>query len=121
MALAGIAVGKPSSMDPKAWFHLAIQMDQNCAADEAFQASCLQAHVPAPTILSSRPAPTAPSAHPDLCFDIQHMDVNELEMVLKYRLTARDMLLSEYSTESKPTSTARGLCALQQVSCAPHW
>ena len=37
--LAGMAIGKPSDTDPNAWFHLTVQMDQNRAADEAFQAS----------------------------------------------------------------------------------
>ncbi len=45
-ALAGMATGRPSDMDPNAWFHLAVRMDQNCAADEAFQASHKPAYVP---------------------------------------------------------------------------
>jgi len=38
-ALAGMAFGRPSDTDPEAWFKLAVRMDQNHAADEAFQAS----------------------------------------------------------------------------------
>jgi len=38
-ALAGMASCHPSDTNPDAWFKLAVQMDQNRAADEAFQAS----------------------------------------------------------------------------------
>ena len=38
-ALAGMAFGRPLDTDPEAWFGLAVRMDQNRAADEAFQAS----------------------------------------------------------------------------------
>ncbi len=38
-ALTGIVVGRPSDRDPEQWFRLAVQMDQNQAADEAFHAS----------------------------------------------------------------------------------
>jgi hypothetical protein len=49
-ALAGMASGRPSDTDPEAWFNLAVLMDQNRAADEAFQASHRQTQVPtAPT------------------------------------------------------------------------
>jgi hypothetical protein len=37
-ALAGMTTGRPSDTDPEAWFRLAVQMDQNRAADEAFYA-----------------------------------------------------------------------------------
>ena len=36
MALASMPIGRPSNRDPEAWFHLAVQMDQNQAADNAF-------------------------------------------------------------------------------------
>jgi len=36
MALAGMPIGRPSDRDPEAWFCLAVQMDQNQAADDAF-------------------------------------------------------------------------------------
>ena len=38
-ALAGMTYGRPSDMDPEAWFRLAVWMDQNHAADEAFHVS----------------------------------------------------------------------------------
>jgi len=34
-----MAMGRPSDTDLNVWFCLAVQMDQNCAVDEAFQAS----------------------------------------------------------------------------------
>ena len=37
-ALAGMTTGRPSDTDPEAWFRLAVQMDQNRAADQAFYA-----------------------------------------------------------------------------------
>src|SRR6266446_3229124 len=37
-ALAGMTSGRPSDTDPEAWYILAVQMDQNRAADEAFYA-----------------------------------------------------------------------------------
>jgi hypothetical protein len=62
-ALAGMASGRPSDMDPEAWFKLAALMDQNRAADEAFQASYRQAQVSTSTApvrgsTLSRPLPT---------------------------------------------------------------
>ena len=39
MALMGITYRRPSDMDPEAWFRLAVRMDQNCMADEAFHIS----------------------------------------------------------------------------------
>ena len=64
-ALAGMAAGRPSDTDSKAWFHLAVQMDQNRAADEAFHTSYRQTNPPTsatrvPTPLRS--VPTAPPA-----------------------------------------------------------
>jgi hypothetical protein len=47
LALAGMASGCPSDTDPETWFKLAVLMDQNHAADEAFQASYRQTHIPA--------------------------------------------------------------------------
>jgi len=40
-ALAGMTYGRPSDMDPEAWFRLTVQMDQNRAADEVFHVSDL--------------------------------------------------------------------------------
>ena len=38
-ALAGMAFGRPSDTEPEDWYDLAVRMDQNRTADEAFQAS----------------------------------------------------------------------------------
>jgi hypothetical protein len=51
-ALAGMASGRLSDTDPEAWFNLAVQMDQNCAADKAFQASHHTTSAPVPTACS---------------------------------------------------------------------
>ncbi len=40
-ALTGMVSGRPSGNNPEAWLCLAVQMDQNCAA-EAFQVSYWQ-------------------------------------------------------------------------------
>jgi len=65
-ALAGMTYGRPSDMDPEAWFRLAVRMDQNHAADEAFHVSHRQPYVPTPAasrpLAMSRPVPTAPAA-----------------------------------------------------------
>ena len=66
-ALASMATGRPSDTDLEAWFTLAVQMDQNRAADEAFQASSRIAPVPTTTTRSSmsvftRPVPAPSSA-----------------------------------------------------------
>jgi len=50
MALAAMPSGRPSDSDPEAWFCLAIQLDQNQAADEAFYGQV-------PTLVSP-PSPT---------------------------------------------------------------
>jgi len=66
MALAGMTYGRPSDTDPKAWFRLAVRMDQNRAVDKAFHTSHQQPHVLAPAmncIPASRPAQAAPAAH----------------------------------------------------------
>jgi hypothetical protein len=45
-ALASMASGRPSDSSPEEWYRLAIQMDQNRAAEEAFQSSHRQTHTP---------------------------------------------------------------------------
>jgi len=45
MAIAGMAFRRPSDTDLEGWFHLAVQMDQNCAVDEAFHVSHWQLHI----------------------------------------------------------------------------
>ena len=66
MALAEMTYGRPSDTDPKAWFRLAVRMDQNCAMDEAFHTSHRQPNLPAPGIsripMASQPAQAAPAA-----------------------------------------------------------
>jgi len=53
MALAGMAFGRPSDTDPEAWFHLAVWIDQNRAANEAFHISHRQPYPP--TLSMNRP------------------------------------------------------------------
>jgi len=64
-ALGGMTYGRPSDTDPEAWFRLAVWMDQNRAADEAFHVSHRQPYVPTPVasrpLAMSRPVPTAPA------------------------------------------------------------
>jgi len=38
-ALVGMTYRRPSDTDLEAWFRLAVRMDQNCEADEAFHIS----------------------------------------------------------------------------------
>jgi len=63
-ALAGMAFGRPSDTDPEAWFHLAVRIDQNRAADEAFHISHQQPYPPTPSmnrpLAISRSVPAAP-------------------------------------------------------------
>ena len=68
-ALAGMASSCPSDTNSEAWFKLAIQMDQNHTADEAFQASHRQTPM-APSHLSvnSRPQPIAGPIALPVCF-----------------------------------------------------
>jgi Retrotransposon gag protein/Zinc knuckle len=66
-ALAGMATGRPSDAKPEAWYRLAVQMDQNRAADEAFQASYRQTPapvtIPPQATIPMRTVPTARFAH----------------------------------------------------------
>ena len=63
MALASMASGRPSDTNPEAWYRLAVQMDQNQAADKAFQASYRNAaptnHLCTATL--SQPTPPLPA------------------------------------------------------------
>jgi len=58
--------GRPADTDPEAWFRLAVRMDQNHAADEAFNTSHQQSNLPTPGIsrilMASRPAQAVPVA-----------------------------------------------------------
>jgi len=67
-ALAGMAAGRPSDTDPQSWFRLAVRMDQNCAADEAFHSSTRTAPGPLSTarpgiITIPKAVPTPQFAH----------------------------------------------------------
>jgi len=65
-ALAGMTYGRPADTDPEAWFRLAVRMDQNRAADEAFHTSHRQPIFPTPGMsripMAPRPAQAAPVA-----------------------------------------------------------
>jgi hypothetical protein len=63
-ALAGMAAGRPSDTDPKTWFRLAVQMDQNRAADEAFHTSYRQTSLPTSTTRLPTPLRSVPTAPP---------------------------------------------------------
>jgi len=79
MVLAGMPIGRPSDRDPEAWFHLAVQMDQNQATDDAFHSQVLT------TAFAAVP-PCEPSTllmGTDTCYDARQMDVNELLKVLE--------------------------------------
>ena len=67
-ALAGMALGRPSDTKPEAWYDLAVLMDQNRVADEAFQAShrapVIAAPMPRPSTSGLLPRiPIVPPAH----------------------------------------------------------
>lgn len=76
--------GRLSDNDPEAWFHLAIQLDQNQAADEAFYGQ-----VPTLVSLSSSTMPSTllpdlPEVDPH--FDAHWMSADELREMLEGRL-----------------------------------
>jgi len=82
MALAGMPIGRPSDRDPEAWFHLAVQIDQNQAADDAF-------HNQVPTTAFAAVPPCELSTllmGTDACYDARQMDVDELLKVLESKL-----------------------------------
>ena len=65
-ALAGMAYGRPLDTNSEAWFRLAVQMDQNRAADEAFhvahqQTFILTAAMSRPPVVSRAILPSAPA------------------------------------------------------------
>lgn len=68
-ALASVIIGRPSDKDPEQWFQLAVQIDQNRAADEAFYASSPLTPIVAaqasyiPTSMSLEPPSIVPSTH----------------------------------------------------------
>jgi len=79
MVLAGMPIGRPSDRDPEAWFHLAVQMDQNQAADDTFHS-----HIPTTVFATAPPCNHSPPLmETDACYDAHQMDVNELLKVLE--------------------------------------
>jgi len=68
-AIGAMATGCPADVDSDGWFSLAVQLDQNRAADKAFQASHRSPQVSAPTPISQvgfvplprLPAPSQPA------------------------------------------------------------
>jgi len=69
-ALAGMAFGRPSDTDPEAWFCLAVRIDQNRTADEAFHVSHRQPYPPTLSMnrpsgdIPTRPGCTSPAVRP---------------------------------------------------------
>jgi len=56
--------GRPADTDPEAWFRLAVRMDQNRAADEAFHTSHRQSNLTTPGISRILMAPRTTQAAP---------------------------------------------------------
>jgi len=79
MALTGMPTGRPSNRDPEAWFHLAVQMDQNQAADNTFHS-----HILTTVFASAPPCDHSPLLmETDACYDARRMDISELLKVLE--------------------------------------
>ena len=99
-ALAVMATGRPSDTDPNAWYQLAVQMDQNRAMDEAFQAS----NEPASTTSD----PTSAMGC-ERRFDVRFMDLKEIQRLLGSRLATRSVVktnASNASNTSNPSITS---------------
>ena len=96
-ALAVMATGRPSDTDPNAWYQLAVQMDQNRAMDEAFQASN------EPTSTTSDPAPAMDS---ERHFDVRFMDLEEIQRLLGDRLATRSVVKTDSSNPSNASSAS---------------
>jgi len=65
--------------DPEAWFHLAVQMDQNQAADDTFHS-----HIPTTVFAAVPPYDHSPLlVETDACYDACQMDVSKLLKVLE--------------------------------------
>ena len=82
MALTGMPIGRPSNRDPEAWFCLAVQMDQNQAADDAFHGHILIAASATASDCDHSPL----LMETDTCYDARQMDANELLKVLESRV-----------------------------------
>ena len=92
-ALASMVIGRPSDRDPEQWFRLAVQMDQNRAADEAFYASS-----PSTPIVAAQASYVPTSDTCNQCgaaghldedcphqFDAQYMGVDKVQAILEAR------------------------------------
>src|SRR6266545_346341 len=106
-------VGRPSDRDPEAWFCLAVQLDQNRAADEAFHGRVPLPSLPAPS--DEDPAPSDEASAPqetDPLFDARHMNADELKKVLETRLVAQRAVKLEQPAEGEfrlPQKVARAV------------
>ena len=81
MVLTGMPIGRPSDRDPEAWFHLAVQMDQNQAADDVFHSHILIAASATASDCDHSPLLIETDTH----YDARQMDANELLKVLESR------------------------------------
>src|SRR5467141_3473802 len=109
MALAGMPIGRPSDKDPEAWFRLAVQMDQNQAADDAFHSRVPTTAFMAAPPCDPSPAPIETHAHYDAC----QMDANELLKVLESKLVEEGQPINKFCT---PHRIARAKPALVHIT-----
>src|SRR5467141_14754 len=111
MALAGMPVGRPSDKDPEAWFHLAVQLDQNRAADEAFHGQVQTFAVP--LSLPSAPSDQTPTLMViDPRFDARRMDAAALLATLESRLAGPVKEQPEAKEFLTPRRVARAMRSL---------
>ena len=82
MALTGMPIGRPSDRDPEAWFCLAVQMDQNQAADNVFHSHILIT----PSATASDCDHSLLLIETDTHYDACQMDANKLLKVLESRV-----------------------------------
>ena len=109
MALAGMPIGRPSDKDPEAWFRLAVQMDQNQAADDAFHSRVPTTAFMAAPPCDPSPAPIETHTH----YDARQMDANELLKVLESKLVEEGQPINKFCT---PRRVARAKPALVHIT-----
>ncbi len=114
MALAAMPSGRPSDSDPEAWFRLAVQLDQNQAADEAFYGQVPTLASPPPPTAPSTPSPALLEVNPH--FDARQMSSEELRKTLEGKLVIRRLL--EDKEFHAPRRVARA--ASQLTRAAPQ-
>ena len=111
MVLAGMPIGRPSDRDPEAWFRLAVQMDQNQAADDAFHG-----HIP---IAASATASDCDRSlllmETDTRYDACQMDTNELLKVLESRVVEQGC-----PTDQEFRTPRRIACTKPVLVCTAH-